>query len=144
MKQIIIFTIIFSFLFSIVNVHAVQAKFPDDLPGPEIMPDSPFYFLKILWEKLVIFLTFNTVKKAEKYKVFAEKRAYEAQEMLKKGKEELAEKAKELYKFYLNKALNKLEAEIKKAIEHRAEQVQKELEEKVEDIKNKLKDTIKI
>jgi len=141
MKQVVVFTIIFSFLFSVVNV---QAKFPNDLPGPEIMPDSPFYFLKIWWEKLVIFLTFNTVKKAEKYKVFAEKRAYEAQEMLIQGKEELAEKTKELYKFYLNKALNKLETEMKKAIEHRAEQVQKELEEKVEDIKNKLKDTIKI
>jgi len=141
MKQVVVFTIIFSFLFSVVNV---QAKFPNDLPGPEIMPDSPFYFLKIWWEKLVIFLTFNTVKKAGKYKVFAEKRAYEAQEMLIQGKEELAEKTKELYKFYLNKALNKLETEMKKAIEHKAEQVQKELEEKVEDIKNKLKDIIKI
>lgn len=118
------------------------AKFPDDLPGPEIMPDSSFYFLKLFWEKVVLFFTFGAANKAEKYTTFAEKRAYEAKEMLEEGKKELADKAKESYKYYLNKALEKLEAETQKAIKYRTEEIQRELEQKVEQIKNKLKEVI--
>lgn len=141
MKKILIFAIIFSFLLSINNV---QAKFPDDLPGPELMPDSPFYFLKIWWEKIVIFFTFDAVKKADKYVTFAEKRIYEAKEMLEKGKDELAEKAKEKYRIYLNKALDKLESETKKAIEYRAEEMKRKIEQKIEEIKIKLKQSINL
>ena len=75
--------------------NSALAKFPDDLPGPEIMPDSVFYFLKIWYEKIVLFFTFNLEKKAEKYKIFAEKRAYEIKQLITKGKGDLAEKPKE-------------------------------------------------
>ena len=138
MRKFIIFTIVFCFLFSAGNV---QAKFPDDLPGPEIMPDSPFYFLKLFWEKVVLFFTFGAAKKAEKYTTFAEKRVYEAKEMLEQGKDELAEKAKETYRKYLNKALDKLETETQEAIKYRSEEAQREAERKVEEIKNKLKNS---
>lgn len=139
MKQIIIFVIISSFLLSANNV---LAKFPDDLPGPQVMPDSPFYFLKIWYEKIVLFFTFNVAKKAEKYKTFAEKRAYEAREMLEKGREDLAEKAKELYGEYLSRAREKLEEAIQKAIKQKKDELKQELETKVEEIKDKIKESI--
>ena len=141
MKKIIISIIILIFFFTSSNV---LAKFPDDLPGPKVMPDSKLYFLKIWYEKLVIFFTFDLVKKAEKYKVFAEKRAYEAKEMLIKGKDELAEKQKELYNFYLNKAKEKLEKALQRAIKQGKEEAKKELEKKVEEIKIKINETIKL
>lgn len=141
MKKIIIFVIIFSFLLS---ANKILAKFPDDLPGPRVMPDSPFYFLKTWYEKIVIFFTFDAIKKAEKYKIFAEKRAYEAKEMIIKGKDELAEKQKELYNFYLNKAKEKLEKALQRAIKQGKEEAKKELEKKVEEIKIKINETIKL
>jgi hypothetical protein len=84
MKKIIIGLIIFSLFLpvyfgaSLPRRSAARAGFPDDLPVFSAMPDSPFYFLKIWYEKVVIFFTFNLSKKAERYTTFAEKRAYEA------------------------------------------------------------------
>lgn len=152
MKKILILILILILIFLPIQANPprvgspsrVEAGFPDDLPGPSVMPDSPFYFLKIWYEKIVLFFTFDAVKKVEKYKTFAEKRAYEIKEMIERGKEDLAEKPKEIYKSYLNKALNKLEGLIKKATERKKEELRQELEKKVEEIKNKLKQAIKI
>jgi len=151
MKKIIISIIIFGFFFSPIYFGAnlprrsvAKAGFPDDLPGPHLMPDSPFYFLKIWYEKVVIFFTFNLAKRAERYKTFAEKRLYEGQEMIKEGKQDLANKEKDLYKYYLNKAQSALEKAIQKAMEKKKEQVAQELQKTLEDIKNKLKESIKL
>ena len=141
MNKIIIAVIIFGFF---ISANFAWAKFPDDLPGPHLMPDNKLYFLKIWYEKIVVFFTFNVAKKAEKYKTFAEKRVYEGKEMIKKGKQDLADKQKELYKYYLNKAEKALEKAIQKAMEKKKEEVAKELEKQVEDIKNKLKESFKI
>lgn len=141
MKKIIISVIIVGFFFS---TNFAWAKFPDDLPGPHLMPDSKLYFLKIWYEKIVVFFTFDLAKKAEKYRIFAEKRVYEGKEMIKKGKQELADKQKELYKYYLNKAEKALEKAIQKAMAKKKEEAAKELEKQVEDIKNKLKESFKI
>jgi len=108
------------------------------------MPDSKLYFLKIWWEKIVVFFTFDLAKKAEKYKTFAEKRAYEGKEMIKQGRQDLADKQKELYKYYLNKAKETLEKAIQKAMEKKKEELAKELETRVDEIKNKLKESFKI
>ena len=140
-RKIIISLILFSF---IVSTNSDLAKFPDDLPGPHLMPDNKLYFLKIWYEKVVIFFTFNVVKRAERYKTFAEKRYYEGQEMIKKGKEDLAVKQEELYKYYLNKAKETLEKAIQKAMEKKKEQLAQELQKKVEEIKNKLTESIKL
>ena len=150
MRKIIIPVIIFGLFIPVyfgVNLprrSEAQAKFPDDLPGPSIMPDSHFYFLKIWYEKIVIFFTFDVVKKAERYKTFAEKRAYEAQEMMKEGKVDLAQKAKEMYTSYLNKAKAELEKAIQKAIDKKKEELVNQLEQKVDDITNQIKESIKI
>lgn len=111
MRKIVIAGIIAGFF---ISANFAWAKFPDDLPGPHLMPDSPFYFLKIWYEKVVIFFTFNVAKKAERYKTFAEKRLYEGQQMIKEGKQDLANKEKDLYKYYLNKAQTALEKAIQK------------------------------
>jgi len=141
MRKIIIPVIIFGLFIPAVSA---LAKFPDDLPGPSIMPDSHFYFLKIWYEKIVIFFTFDLTKKAERYKTFAEKRAYEAQEMMKEGKFDLAEKAKETYILYLNKAKDALEAAIQKAIDKKKDELKQQLDKKVEDITNQIKQSINL
>jgi gas vesicle protein len=141
MKKIIISIIILGFFFS---TNFAWAKFPDDLPGPHLMPDNKLYFLKLWYEKVVIFFTFNVAKKADKYKTFAEKRLYEGQQMIKEGKQDLANKEKDLYKYYLNKAQTVLEKAIQKAMEKKKEQVAQELQKTLEDIKNKLKESIKL
>lgn len=141
MKKILILIIIFTFF---LPTTFGQARFPDDLPGPKVMPDSPFYFLKIWYEKIVLFFTFDVVRKAERYKTFAGKRAYEAKEMLKQGKEELAEKSREIYKEYLNKARERLEKAAQKAMRQGKEKLQQELEQKVDEVKNKIKEAINL
>ncbi|PJE57548.1 MAG: hypothetical protein COU82_01410 [Candidatus Portnoybacteria bacterium CG10_big_fil_rev_8_21_14_0_10_38_18] len=141
MKKIIIAVIIAGCFFS---TNFAWAKFPDDLPGPHLMPDDKFYFLKLAYEKVVLFLTFNLAKKAERYKTFAEKRLYEGQQMIKEGKQELVDKQQELYKYYLNKAQEALEKAIQKAMAKKKEELVKQLQLQAEDIKNKLKESFKI
>lgn len=141
MKKILILILILGFFLPANNTWA---KFPDDLPGPNIMPDSPFYFLKIWYEKIVLFFTFNLEKKAEKYKIFAEKRAYEIKQLITKGKGDLAEKPKEIYKSYLDKAKQKLEKAIQKAIDKKKDDLRQRLEQKLEEIKNKIMQTINL
>jgi len=141
MKKIIISIIILGFFFS---TNFAWAKFPDDLPGPHLMPDNKLYFLKLWYEKVVIFFTFNLAKRAERYKTFAEKRLYEGREMIKEEKQDLADKQESLYKYYLNKAQSALEKAIQKAMVKKKEQVVQELQKTLEDIKNKLKESIKL
>jgi hypothetical protein len=139
MKKIIIGLIIFGLF---LPVASALAKFPDDLPVVSAMPDSVFYFLKIWYEKVVLFFTFDLAARGERYKIFAEKRAYEADEMIKEGKIDLAQKAEETYKSYLNKAKEALEKAIQKAIDKQKEELKQELDKKVEEIMNKLKESI--
>jgi len=141
MRKIIISVIILGLFLPGV---AALAKFPDDLPGPSIMPDSHFYFLKIWYEKIVLFFTFDVTKKAERYKTFAEKRAYEAQLMMQEGRIDLAEKAKEMYATYLNKAKAELEKAIQKAIDKKKEELVNQLEQKVDAITNQIKESINL
>ena len=141
MKKIIIGLIVFGLF---LPAAAALAKFPDDLPVFSAMPDSIFYFLKIWYEKAVLFFTFDLVARAERYKTFAEKRAYEADEMVKEGKVDLAVKLEETYKSYLNKAKEVLEKAIQKAIDKKKEALKQELDKKVEEIMNKLKESINL
>ena len=141
MKKVIIILILFGFLLS---ASKVLAKFPDDLPGPKIMPDSKLYFLKLWYEKIVLFFTFDAIKKAEKYKIFAEKRLYEIKQMIEQGKRDLTEKPKEIYKSYLNKAKEKLEKAIQEAIDQKKEELKQELEKRIDDIVNKIKEAINL
>jgi len=151
MKKIIIFLIFVGFLLTPIyflsappRLARVEAGFPNDLPGPKISPDSKLYFLKIWWEKLVLLFTFDPAKKAEEYKIFAEKRAAEGREMLLKGKTGISDKLKEVYTSYLNKAKAALEKAIQKAIDKQKENLKQELEKRLDDILKKIKDSINL
>ena len=141
MKKIIIFLILLGF---VVSANHVLASFPNDLPGPKIPADSKFYFLKIWWEKLVILFTFDAEKRAERYQIFAEKRAAEVKEMLAKGNVTLAEKLKSVYESYLNKAKDALNKAIQKAIEKQKEALKQRLEQELDEIMEKIKDSLTI
>ncbi len=95
------------FIFFLLAVNYAQAGALDDLPGPEIMPDSPMYFVKIWYEKIITFLSFGDTRKAERYSKLAERRLYEAQKMAEQGKESLTQKALDEYEKYINKAMEK-------------------------------------
>lgn len=119
-----LFIIIISILF-LLSTANVQAGILNELPGPEVMPDSPFYFLKIWYEKIITFISFGDIKKAERYAKLAERRLYEAEEMAEKGKGELTKRLLEEYEKFLNKALGKVE-ELKEKAEEKAKEKLKE------------------
>lgn len=141
MKKAIIFVVLIGFLISASNV---LASFPNDLPGPKIPADSKFYFLKIWYERLVIFFTFDAAKRAERYQAFAEKRAAEAKEMLAKGNTTLAEKLKSVYESYLNKAKDALNKAIQKAIDKQKEALKQQLEQQLDKLMEKIKNSLNI
>jgi len=140
MRRFILFLFFAIVIFLVVSA---LTPFPENYLS-KLMPDNKLYFLKIWHEKSVIFFTFDVAKRADKYREFAEERAYEAQEMVGQGKIELAEKLNEVYKNYLNKAEEAMKRAIEKAIRQGEEELQKELEEKVDDIMNKIKEGIKL
>ncbi|HDJ96816.1 MAG TPA: hypothetical protein ENG45_01955 [Candidatus Aenigmarchaeota archaeon] len=75
-----------------------------ELPAAGIMPDSPLYVFKKLFEKLDLFLTFEEVAKAEKHLKYAEVRLAEAREMIEKGKTEYVDELLEEYEDNLEMA----------------------------------------
>ncbi len=104
MKKIITISI---FIFFLLAANQAQAGALEELPGPEIMPDSSLYFLKIWYEKIITFFSFGDTNKAERYSKIAERRLYEAKRMAEQGQEQLTQRALEEYEKYLNKALEK-------------------------------------
>jgi hypothetical protein len=70
-----------------VDIRKVDYNFP--YPG-RILPDSPFWSLKALRDKLWLGLTFNESKKAELMLLFADKRLASSQILFQRGKAEIA------------------------------------------------------
>ncbi len=129
-----LFIIIISILF-LVSATNIQTGLPvvssakagilDELPGPKIMPDSSFYFLKVWYEKIITFLSFGDLRKAERYSKLAERRLYEAKKMAEKGKGELTKQLLKEYEKVLNNAFKRAE-KLKKEAEEKAKQELKE------------------
>lgn len=69
---------------------------------PGITPDSPFYFFKVIVEKVKLFVIVDPAKKADLLAELINTKLAEAQAMLEEGKVEDAEKALELYQEYMN------------------------------------------
>jgi len=69
----------------------------EGLPDPGITPDSPFYFIETIGERISLFFTFGTEAKAEKKLDHAEKRLAEAKAMADEGREDLAERSLDAY-----------------------------------------------
>ena len=124
-KSLFVIAILILFLFLAFNA---KAGILDNLPGPEVMPDSPFYFLKVWYEKVITFLSFGDTKKAERYTELAKRRLHEAEKMAEKGKQELTEMLLEQYEKFLDKAFGKVE-ELKKQAE---QEVKKKAKEKID------------
>lgn len=92
----------------------------EDLPAgeagiytPKLLPDSPFYFLKKIKEKIELFLTQSPEEKSEKYTELATRRIAEVKIMINKNKFQLVEKLVKQHQEHLDKA----EEEIKEAKE---------------------------
>jgi len=100
--------------------------------------------LKIWWEKIVLFFTFDAAKRAEKYQLYAEEKAKQAEKMVVDGKPAIAEKLKNIYETYLNKAKDILNKAIQKAVEKGKEEMKQRLEKMIEDLMNKIKESIKL
>lgn len=67
----------------------VETKVDYYLPYPGILPDHFLYSLKMARDKIVLFLTFNSQKKAERLLLFADKRLGAGQTLIEGGKVEL-------------------------------------------------------
>jgi len=133
MRNFIIFLII---VFIVLMFLGIKGKLPSVLPI-KIAPDSKLYFLETWYEKMVLFFTFfDPEQKAEQYRIYAEKRLDEAQELIVEGKNDLAQKKQELYKYYLGKAKDALEQAIQRAIRRGEEELIDQLNKKIEEIKN--------
>ncbi|HZW83424.1 MAG TPA: DUF5667 domain-containing protein, partial [Candidatus Deferrimicrobium sp.] len=68
------------------------------------LPDSPFYFLDMLFEKVILIFTFSPEKKAQELLANANERLAEANIMTDEGKQELATKSAEAYVSTVEKA----------------------------------------
>ncbi len=71
-----------------------------ELPVPGITPDSIYYPLDTLAEKIVLFFAFNPEKKIEKSMQYAEEKLAEMDKMVSEGKIKMAEKALRNYQNY--------------------------------------------
>lgn len=90
---ILVLTPIFAYAIittTISQVYAVQEKVVYNLPYPGVLPDSPFYFFKILRDRLTEFATRDNLKKAEFFLLTSDKRVSMAQALAKKGRDKLS------------------------------------------------------
>jgi len=78
-----------------------------ELSNPGLTPDSPFYFLDTLGEKIGMFFAFGSEKKAEKALKIAEEKLAEVKAMAEKNKTKALEKANQRYQEFLNLANSK-------------------------------------
>ena len=76
----------------------------DKLPKAGITPANPFYFLDEWVEKIVYWFTLGLENKTDRLLEFSEEKLAEARELLGKNEVSHAEKARDKYKEYLEKA----------------------------------------
>ena len=76
---------------------------------PRLLPDSPFYFLKRIKERIELFLAQAPEAKAEKYAELATRRIAEAKVMIKRNKNQFVVKLMEKHQEHLDKAEKKIE-----------------------------------
>jgi DNA-binding transcriptional MerR regulator len=103
LKKIFILGTLLSFLGGVVLAQN------ETLSDPGLTPDSPFYFLEIIVEKIGNFFTFGDKAKAERMLALAEERLAEAKKMIEEGKREHAQKAFKRYQAHLQECEKRLE-----------------------------------
>lgn len=100
MRKIIFFSFLLGVLFLLpVRVWAKLVPTPTPLPTPTpgyilpypgMLPDSPIYKIKVLRDKILLFLTFDPAKKAARHLQMADKEFVMALKLAEKGKIALA------------------------------------------------------
>lgn len=101
-----------NFLISIILIFAIIPVFTLgqsvlDLPKPGLTPNSPFYFIDTLFEKISLTFTFNVEKKIQKAIRYSEEKLAEIKIMIEENKTESIEKATSRYQKVLNSANQK-------------------------------------
>ena len=71
-RKLIVLVLILSLFLGSGGVILAQNN--DQLPGPGLTPDSPFYFLKMWRERIVMFFTFSPQSKVERAQATLKKR----------------------------------------------------------------------
>lgn len=94
--------IILALVFSMGSV--VLAK-ETKLPDPGLTPDSAFYFIEMVSERISTFFTFGDLKKAERHANLAIERLAEAQAVVGKGKTKFVEKTLARYEKQLENSI---------------------------------------
>jgi len=102
MKKVILLIIILSFFLGTV-ILAQETE----LPKPGLTPDSPFYFLDTLGEKIGMFFTFGAEKKIKKAIKYAEEKLAEVKVMVEKNKTKALERATQKYQKFIGLANTK-------------------------------------
>lgn len=89
------------------------------LPYPGLLPDSPLYFLKVTRDRIVSFLIFDPLKKAEFYLLTADKRLGAGLSLVnkKQGKEDLAASTISKGENYFGKTISKVREAKKQGME---------------------------
>ncbi|MBA7493662.1 Foldase protein PrsA [subsurface metagenome] len=106
MKKIILLTTLLFLIFSFGTEVLAQEV---ELSDPGLTPDSPFYFLDTLGERIGMFFTFGAEKKAEKAIKYAEEKLAEVMAMVEKNQTEALEKANKNYQGFLGLANIKIQ-----------------------------------
>ena len=96
-KKLLLSLILF---FALVSVSSAQEISPTPIPSPTpveydlafpgMLPDHPLYKLKVLRDKIVLFITRDPIKKSEYHLLLADKRINMAKFLVDKGNIELA------------------------------------------------------
>lgn len=121
MNKSLRFLIVFTGAFLLIALGTINAQIQETplpspriikhqgLPAPGLLPTSPFYFVKRIFENLGTLLTFGTANKAVRHFELATKRLAEAETLATQGKFEEAKPIFENYEKELEKTQNYLE-----------------------------------
>lgn len=109
MKKLIIFFLLM-LLVSVFSMNIMAQEY--QLPHPGMLPDHPLYKIKVLRDKIVLFLTRNPVKKAARHLHMADKEFFMALKLAEKDKIPLAQHTA----FKAEHHMTLLVTEIKKAV----------------------------
>lgn len=77
------------------------------LPYPGILPDHPLYIVKMLRDRLVEWLTFDSLKKVELFEMYADKRMGAARALIDGGQAELGVETARKAAMYQERAVEK-------------------------------------
>lgn len=98
--------IVICFLTVLFSANLALATSTIDLPKAGLTPNSPFYFLDTIDEKISLFFTFDKVKKAQKAEKFSEEKLAEAKQMSDDNTTDKIDVALNKYDEYLNEAID--------------------------------------